>query len=233
MIAALLRAALPCALLMFTQGACAQLSGNLTLASDYRFRGVSLSREDPALQGALAYDDSSGWYAGALVSNVQFALESSRNTQLVSYFGYALRLDARWSVEAGATYASFNHDSFYDYPEAYAGVAFDKISGRIYYSPRYFGLDVPARYAEINASQPLGEHWQLLAHVGALRYENPYAYPEEGPRTRWDARIGVGTEWESYGLQLSWVGHTPYSFAYPSGAEKHRNNLVLTLSRSF
>ena len=38
------------------------VSGTLTLVSDYRFRGISLSDEDPALQVSLAVDHESGYY---------------------------------------------------------------------------------------------------------------------------------------------------------------------------
>ena len=43
----------------------AQVSGSLTLVSDYRFRGVSLSHNNPAAQLGAVYDDARGWYAGA------------------------------------------------------------------------------------------------------------------------------------------------------------------------
>ena len=52
MTAALLRAVLSCAFLILADAAWAQLSGSVTLTSDYRFRGISLSDEKPALQGA-------------------------------------------------------------------------------------------------------------------------------------------------------------------------------------
>src|SRR5688572_21480001 len=38
---------------------------NVTLLSDYRFRGVSRSDEDPAVQAAMTLSHDSGLYAGA------------------------------------------------------------------------------------------------------------------------------------------------------------------------
>jgi uncharacterized protein (TIGR02001 family) len=40
------------------------LTGNLTLVSDYRFRGISQSYKLPAVQGGIDYAHSSGLYVG-------------------------------------------------------------------------------------------------------------------------------------------------------------------------
>jgi uncharacterized protein (TIGR02001 family) len=53
------------------QSATAQLSGTLSAVSDYRYRGVTFSDRRPAAQAGLAYDDPSGWYAGAFGSTVR------------------------------------------------------------------------------------------------------------------------------------------------------------------
>ena len=42
-----------------------EVNANATLMSDYRFRGVSRSDEDPALQGQLTLTHGSGFYTGA------------------------------------------------------------------------------------------------------------------------------------------------------------------------
>ena len=40
------------------------VTGNVALVSDYRFRGISLSGGDPALQGSINLNHESGLYAG-------------------------------------------------------------------------------------------------------------------------------------------------------------------------
>lgn len=47
-----------------------KLSGDLAVVSDYRFRGYSLSDEQPAVQGGLTLTGSSGFYAGAWASTI-------------------------------------------------------------------------------------------------------------------------------------------------------------------
>jgi uncharacterized protein (TIGR02001 family) len=46
------------------------VSGNVTLVTDYRFRGVSLSGGDPAIQGGVTVSHDSGVYAGTWASSI-------------------------------------------------------------------------------------------------------------------------------------------------------------------
>lgn len=47
------------------------LSGSVTIVSDYRFRGISLSDKDFALQGALRADHRSGFYIATWGSSIE------------------------------------------------------------------------------------------------------------------------------------------------------------------
>lgn len=47
------------------------VTGNVALVTDYRFRGLSLSAGDPAVQGAINVNHSSGFYAGAWASSIE------------------------------------------------------------------------------------------------------------------------------------------------------------------
>ncbi len=51
-------------------GAGFNLSGGATLVSDYRFRGVSLSDQDPAVQATATIGHESGFYAGTWASSI-------------------------------------------------------------------------------------------------------------------------------------------------------------------
>lgn len=46
------------------------LTGNLGFVTDYRFRGISQTFEQPAIQGGIDYSHASGFYAGTWASNV-------------------------------------------------------------------------------------------------------------------------------------------------------------------
>ncbi len=48
------------------------VTGNAALVSDYRFRGLSRSGGDPAIQGSINVNHSSGFYAGFWASSTDF-----------------------------------------------------------------------------------------------------------------------------------------------------------------
>src|SRR5690349_701525 len=45
-------------------------TGNMTIISDYRFRGISQTFGKPAIQGGIDYSHASGFYLGNWNSNV-------------------------------------------------------------------------------------------------------------------------------------------------------------------
>ena len=63
----------------------ADLSGTLTAVSDYDFRGVTQTAQDPALQGSIDWAAESGFYVGAWASNIDFgnSLRCRRRSRLV------------------------------------------------------------------------------------------------------------------------------------------------------
>ena len=212
--------------------ASAQVSVNANILSDYRYRGISLSGGNPAVQLGLAYDDPSGVYAGLVASSVQFAISPHRELQTVPYVGYARRFASGWSAEVGAEYATFTGPGSYDYAELYAGVAGEQINARLYYAPRYFGREPGAFYAEINGAQPLTDRIRVLAHVGML--VNRGDYPLYGPSDQrlLDGRLGVAVDIEALTLQASWVGVNSANTGYPV-AHARKNTAVVSLSWTF
>jgi hypothetical protein len=48
-----------------------------------------------------------------------------------------------------------------------------------------------------------------------------------------DARLGVGVDFDQFSVQLNWVGSSSANTAYPVTGTRGRNGVVLSLSRSF
>jgi uncharacterized protein (TIGR02001 family) len=211
----------------------AQVSGSLTLVSDYRFRGVSLSHNRPAVQLGAVYDDARGWYAGAFASTVQFAYPSSRELQTTTFVGYVWRFPSGLSSEVGTDYSAFTGAGGYSYPEVYWGIAYENLSGRLYYAPRYFAQDSDAVYGEVNGAQPLLDRVRLLAHAGVLRDSTENVYTGRAVHHVVDARVGVGVDFDQFSVQLNWVGSSSANAVYPVTGTRGRNAAVLSLFRSF
>lgn len=66
------------------------LSGNLTLASDYRWRGISMNKNKPAVQGGLRLKHSSGAYAGVWASNTDLGNGASIEADWMLGYRHAL-----------------------------------------------------------------------------------------------------------------------------------------------
>ena len=52
------------------------LSFNVGATTDYRYRGISQSRLQPAVQGGIDYADKSGFYVGAWGSTIKWIKDS-------------------------------------------------------------------------------------------------------------------------------------------------------------
>ena len=211
----------------------AQLSGSVALVSDYRYRGVTLSQNKPAAQLTVAYDDAQHWYAGAFVSTAGLAASANRELHAIPFVGYAWRTRSGVTWDVGVDYSTFTGPQSYDYPEVYGGVAFENISARVYYARRYLGESSDAIYGEVNGAHPIIDRVRLLVHAGVLHTNGRDPYRAWTGCCIFDARVGVGIDFDPFHIEVSWVGISAATAAYPITGVRSRNHAVLTLSRSF
>jgi uncharacterized protein (TIGR02001 family) len=67
----LLRSALASAITLAAGPVKAQVDGSVSIVSDYRFRGASLSDGHPEPQVQLGYDGTGGWYVGGFAYSAE------------------------------------------------------------------------------------------------------------------------------------------------------------------
>jgi uncharacterized protein (TIGR02001 family) len=215
---------------LLTVDAGAQVSGTLSITSDYRFRGVSLSDNLPAAQVDLGFDDPSGWYAGVFASNVRLEYQASAQGQAIAYTGYAQRLRNGVSLDAGASYSGFAGlagEGEYNYAELHAGFTADSIEGRLSFAPNYFGQSLRTVYAEFNGSQALTDKMRFVWHAGMLQISSG---PISGNRSNLDGRVGVEFALHAARLQLARVASQGSTGAYPVSADRSHGGWLATLS---
>lgn len=102
--------------------------------SDYRFRGISRSDEDPALQAGATLWHDSGFYAGARGTTLDgldsFRLNDPRfedlgDLQLDLYAGYGVDLGRGFSADGGVmAYVFAGGEGATDYVEPYASLSY-------------------------------------------------------------------------------------------------------------
>jgi uncharacterized protein (TIGR02001 family) len=226
-------------------------TANVGLFSDYRFRGISQTYEDPAIQGGFDYSHASGLYLGTWASNVsgnQYIGGNSMEWDL--YGGYRLALGAV-TLDAGLLYYWYPSARYagteeeYDTLEAYAAATWKWFTAKYSYTlTDYFGVnDITyaalgsgdsegSGYAELNASYPLMEKLSVVGHIGNQSVSN-YS---DLDYTDW--KLGLTYDLNGFILGAAWVDTDAddalYSVTGAKGTRKLGDStVVLSVSRSF
>lgn len=90
------------------------ITGNVALVSDYRFRGLSLSGGDPAIQGGINVNHSSGFYVGVWGSSLEDSALYG-HTEIDVFGGWTGSIGSGITADAGLLY--------YVYPNGHVGDA--------------------------------------------------------------------------------------------------------------
>lgn len=81
------------------------VSGSVGLVSDYRFRGVSQSDKEMAIQGGVTVTHKSGFYVGTWASNLAgWGTFGGSNMELDVFGGYAFPLNDDLKLDVGLTW---------------------------------------------------------------------------------------------------------------------------------
>lgn len=134
-----------------------------TIASDYDFRGISQTDEDPAFQLGATYNFDNGFYVGAWGSNVDFGA-GDPDVEIDYFAGYAAELSNGVGYDVGVNYYSYpGANGTLGTYEVYAGLSKDWISGKL-----WANWDMPGTgfYSEVNAAYPLPQDFSFDVHVG-------------------------------------------------------------------
>jgi len=154
-----------------------EISGNVALTNDYRFRGISQSDESAAIQGGFDAEFSPGFYIGTWGSSVDFDCNDTPDG--CSGYDGSLELDyyAGWSSAIGDT--DFGIDVgyiYYDYPgdngddgdygEVYVAGSWKDLSISVNYSDDYYAGTGKFFYYAADYSIGLFDNVSLGLHVG-------------------------------------------------------------------
>ena len=202
-----------------------EFSANVAYTSDYIYRGLSQTSEEPALQGGFDYKHGSGFYLGTWASSLNFGDGSGASVEMDVYGGYAgSRGDLGYDV--GLLYYGYpgvDSGLDYDFVEAYGSGSYDfggfSLTGGAHYSPDFFGGTGSATYAYLSAGVPLAAGFSLSALAARQWIEDADDY------LHWS--LGVATELQGFGLDLSYHDTDIDDSAIADA------RLVLTVSRAF
>jgi uncharacterized protein (TIGR02001 family) len=218
----------------FASPAQAQVAGSITIDSDDRFRGHSVSSGNPVATASLDYDDASGFFIDGSVTGV---LSGDRPGVLgvQGNIGYATRLSSKLSMDLGVLRSqytpSYTGDRAAHYTELYLGLTRRSLSSRVYFSPDYFRSGISTLYGEIEGAIEPRRNWHLTAHVGGLLYLSRPA-PYANRRNQYDWRLGVSRQLGAFELHLNLSSGGPGQDYY-GGQPRSRTALVIGATYSF
>ena len=145
----------------------AELTGNVTLTSDYIFRGFTQTDQKPAIQGGFDYaHEATGVYAGIWASNVD--LGGSVSIEVDYLLGVTGEF-AGIGWDLGAVYYDYPSDGAqdFDYAEYKVGLSWNFLSAEYYYSDDFFGTNTEdAHYFSLGADFDLPMELSLSLHGG-------------------------------------------------------------------
>jgi conserved hypothetical protein, proteobacterial len=104
------------------------VTGNVALVSDYRFRGLSLSNGDPAIQGGITVTHSSGLYVGTWASSITDVFGyagNTGNTEVDLFAGYSREVTPGLTADVGLLYYAYpgGHFGKAEFFEPYASLS--------------------------------------------------------------------------------------------------------------
>ena len=185
-------AGLALAILASASGAEAQVSGGVTVATDYRLRGVSLTDGRGVVAASLAYDHASGFYAGGAVVAHDPAYRDLRLLGWQGYAGVSGRFGGGPAWDVGVSRVDmepyFDRRYSLEYTQVHAGLSQGDVSGRVSVASGYPRKGVETVYAELNGAVRPAEAWRLTGHVG---FQSRLTERYGGLDERFDVTLGV------------------------------------------
>lgn len=220
-------------------------SSNVSLVSDYLYRGISQTGTGPAIQGGFDLAHSSGLYAGVWASSISWlsdaGVAANAGTEIDTYGGYKMPI-GDLGLDVG--FLRYNYPGKYntgmtaaDTNEIYAAVSYSIVTAKLSYSlGDTFGVAKAGGtiYPEVNASYTLADQGVVLGgHVGTQIYAGDNKGSGDTSLSYLDFKVSASKDFSGYvaGLAISGTNAKP---AYTVLNNKlGKTTAVLSLSRAF
>ncbi len=219
------------------------VTGNLTLASEYIYRGIGQTNRKPAVQGGFDVAHSGGFYLGNWNSNVSWLADQgggvSSSVEMDFYGGYKGTVGGL-GYDLGVLYYYYpgSYPAGFVSPnttEIYGALTFGPITAKYSHSTsNLFGYanSKNSGYLDITGNFDLGSGFTASAHVGHQRVKN------FGLASYTDYKLSVSKDVSGFALTAAVVGTNangdvgqPYQNLF--GKDLGKARLVLSIGKTF
>jgi uncharacterized protein (TIGR02001 family) len=175
-------------------------SASVALSSEYVWRGISQSDEDPAISGSFDYGHSSGFYAGAWASNVDYGDDASSEIDI--YAGFASEFgDSGIGYDVGVLRYMFPGED-YNFNEVYGSLSYSIFSLGVAHSSDALGSGEDATYYSLDAGYDLPMGFSISGGVGLYDSDEDIFGPEDSYMNYY---VGVSKEFAGFGFDITYT----------------------------
>jgi uncharacterized protein (TIGR02001 family) len=213
-----------------------EITYNASVTTDYRYRGISQSRLNPALQGGADYvHNPSGFYAGTWLSTIHWIKDSGGdgNVEWDLYGGKRGEIAPGISYDVGGLYYLYPSNGLPTSANTF------ELYGQVGYGPGYikyshsltnlfgFADSKQSGYLDATANVPIATNLLLNLHIGHQRVKHNSAFSYT------DYKIGVTKDFGICSVALAAVYADTKAYVSPAGKNLARTGVVLTVSKTF
>lgn len=215
----------------------AEVTANVSLVSDYLFRGVSLSDNNPAIQGGFDWATETH-YAGVWASSL------SEGMEIDLYGGWTPTTGpVTWDLGViGYFYpGADDEDAEFDYLEGKVAGSFSlteqlSAGGAVYWAPENYGDTGSAWYYEINGEFALSDATAFSGAIGNQTIEDPdgpFGSAAEDDYTTWN--FGLSHAMHGFQVDLRYhdtdIDEGSDIESYTFGPSSYDSAFVITIGR--
>lgn len=214
------------------------VDGSFTLSgvTDYRYRGISQTAGDPAIQGSLDLTWNNGFYAGVWASNIDF--EDDADIEIDWYGGYSWTISDTVGLDLLANYYSYPaYSADGDYVELIANLGLRDFSFQYAYAYDFFNSGDPAHYLAASYSYEIAESAGVFEGISLDLH---YGFSFGDYWETWDIgdysdySIGLSASWSRVDMSLAWLDNSVSHIEFvPGGAYRNDSTALFTLSSNF
>jgi len=226
------------------------LTGNMAIVSDYRFRGISQTFADPAIQGGIDYSHASGFYLGNWNSSVSGLVFTDTAGIEMDFYGGFKKSFGDFGFDVGLL------QYYYPGAKAVGTEKYDTLEGYIAGSWKWLTLKYSitltdwsgvnsvstgttsgdsegSAYFELNASYPLSPKLTLIGHFGQQTVKN------YGHLDYTDFKIGATYDLNGWLLGAAYVdtdadsAFYTYSNGQGTSEDLGKGTIVLSIGKTF
>jgi uncharacterized protein (TIGR02001 family) len=205
------------------------LTWNLSLTSDYVFRGITQTDFQPALQGGVDYGfGDTGIYVGAWGSNVDFADDDGPNIELDTYVGWSKDVADGFNVDL-----SFVHYAYLGEREAYGSLNYNEFIAKgtwnemvtftVAYANDYANSGYNSLYYNLGGTWGVGNDFSINAGVGHTDFS-------DGNGSYNDWNVGISRQFGPVNAALNYYDASGDVIDFLYGDHRASDSVVLTFA---